>query len=308
MATTDAKKTKPVSERNKKINKNNGFWRRVAITSMIAAFFLIIANSAIWVNQAIFNTDNFAATAVSSITSDSSRQALAQEVVDRALVDRPVIKNVVGSTATKLISGLLDSDRFTKVLTVAVSKLQVYLTSSQQKSITLDLTGVKSTIDKLITLADSTGLDVNANGERVNNLPDQLVLVDANNVPSFYTYAVIFMWVAPLCVLMALALLVYPYFRDRRRYYQIALVQGTVIAVTALLLLLLGPLFRPPVLSNVTSPNMRIVVENMYNAFIALFNNQAYIMFGLGVVLALLPLAAFYGLQFYNQKTSKSTK
>jgi hypothetical protein len=99
-----------------------------------------------------------------------------------------------------------------------------------------------------------------------------------------------------------MGLLAYPYFRNRNKYYQIALMQGSVLAVAGLLSLLLGPLFRPPVLSNVTSPNMRIVVGNMYDAFINIFNSQAYTFITIGVLLAILPVSVHYGLQFYSKK------
>jgi hypothetical protein len=176
-----------------------GFWQQAAVTAVVASFLLVITNSAIWINHAIFDTSTFTKTAVASITSPASTQALASEVVDRALADKPTVKAVAGPTATKLVGGLLESDQFSTVLTKAVTKLQVYLTTSdsQQKSISIDLTGVKNVVSTLVGVADNRGIDLPNDGaaaDKVAALPDQLVLLDANNVPSLYSYGVVFLW------------------------------------------------------------------------------------------------------------------
>lgn len=284
------------------------FTHQVILTSVIAALLLFVANTAIWANRAIFDTNTFTTTAVTSLTSESSRQALAQEVVDRALADRPAIKSVVGGTATKLVSGLLGTNQFNAVLEKAVGKLQVYLTSNSQKSISLDLSGVKSTVEKLLTVADTRGANTENATERVSNIPDELVLVNADNVPSFYTYGLVFLWVGPLCAIGALALLVYPYIRKRSQYYKIAAIQGSALAVAGLLSLLVGPLVRPPALASIQSPNVRVVVGNLYDSFIAIFNQQAYWLVVAGVLLALVPLAVRYGLQLAAKRSAKLAK
>jgi hypothetical protein len=299
--------SKPISAEPESKFLTWGFWQQAVVAAVVAGFLLVITNSAIWINHAIFDTNTFTKTAVTSITSPDSTQALAREVVDRALTGKPTVKAIAGPTATKLVGGLLESDQFSTVLTKAVTSLQVYLTTSdsQQKSISIDLTGVKNVVSTLVAVADNRGITLpndGATADKVAALPDQLILLDANNVPSLYNYGVVFLWVAPICTLLALALMAYPYFRNRSKYYQIALMQGSVLAVAGLLSLLFGPLFRPPVLAHVTSPNMRIVVGNMYNAFINLFNNQAYTFITIGVLLAVLPLAVHYGLQFYTKK------
>lgn len=282
------------------------FRYQVILTAILAGLLLVVANSAIWVNRSIFDTTTFTNTAVASITSESSRQALAGEIVDRALADRPLVKNVAGNTATKLISGLLGSNQFNQVLTKAVGKIQVYVTSENQETVALDLSGVKGTVGTLLTVADNRGVADTENAtNRLNTIPDELVLVNADNIPSFYKAGVALLWIAPICVITALGLLVYPYVRHRNRYHRIALVQGATVVMAGILSLLVGPLFRPPALSSVTSPNMRIVVGNLYDAFIASFNQQAYWLIGAGLILAILPVSIRFGLQKYGQIKKK---
>ena len=100
--------------------------RNVLITSIIAGVFILVANTAIWINRYMFNSENFTSTAVTSLTSESSRTAIATEITDQALKDYPKIKSVVDDTAVNFISSLLDSNRTEKVLTGAVSRLQIF--------------------------------------------------------------------------------------------------------------------------------------------------------------------------------------
>lgn len=283
------------------------FRYQLILTAILAGLLLVVANSAIWVNRQVFNTQNFTSTAVTAVTSDSSRQALASEIVDRALADRPVVKNVAGNTATRLVSGLLGTSQFNEALTKAVGKIQVYVTSKEQKSVSLDLSGVKNTVNTLLTIADNRGADTDQASQRVNNIPDELVLVDADNIPSFYSLGVALLWLAPLCLVLAIGLLAYPYIRHPEQYYQIALVQGVAIVGAGLLSLLVGPLFRPPALARVLSPNMRIVIGNLYDAFIATFNKQSAYLVAFGLIVMVVPLAVHYGLVWYG-KRSKAPK
>lgn len=278
------------------------FWRRVLISGFLASVLLVIANSAYWANRTIFDTDTFTSIAVGSITSESSRQAIASEVVDRALGEQPIVKQIAGPTATKLVSSLLGTEQFTKVLEVAVGKLQVYLTSSNQESIVIDLSGVKSTFENLINLAGRDNTQAQA---KISSVPDQITLINADNIPDFYKYGVALLWIAPLTAIGALALLVYPYIRDRSRYYIIAATQGALLIVVGYLCLLVGPLFKPPVLANIPSANSRVVVSNLYDAFINTFNSQSLVLVKIGFALALIPLAFRYGLKFYGNWAAK---
>lgn len=280
------------------------FMHQVILTSLVAALLLFVANTAVWANRAIFDTDTFTTTAVTSITSEPSRQALAQEVVDRALADRPIAKRVAGNTATKLVSGLLGTSQFEEILGKAVGKLQVYLTSNEQKSISLNLAGVKGTVETLLNVAGSNGANTENAAERLNNIPDELTLINADNIPSFYTYGLVFLWLGPICALLAIALLAYPYIRNRSQYYKVAMIQGAFLVLTGILSLLVGPLVRPPALAKVASPNMRVVVGNLYDSFIAIFNQQAYWLIGAGLLLALVPLAVRYGLKLANKRSA----
>jgi hypothetical protein len=250
-----------------------GFSRGMIITSIIAGFLLLVVNSAIWVNRQIFDENNFTKTTVTSLTSQSSRDAIAGKITDKALQNYPRLQNAADDRLNKLISGLLDGERVHTVLTKSVSKLHIYLTSKNQKDVVVNLAGVKDTINKL---AEITGRDENG-GQllgKVNNMPDEIVLVNAQNVPDFYKYGVAVSFIAPIALLIALVLMALPYIKDKANYLSIMLVQGITLVVVGLVAMLVGPLFRPVALSSISDPNGRVIADNLYNSFLASFNSQ----------------------------------
>lgn len=256
------------------------FRRNVIITGVIAGFLIVVANSAVWVNRYLSDTSNFTRTAVTSLTSESSTDALATEIVDIALADYPTIKGVVDDTAVNFISGLLGSARLEQGMTQVVSRLQVFLTSPQKPPVVINLEGAKDVVTRLIQLSGREG------ETRIDpsKIPDQITVFDPAKFPNFYQYTVVITWLSPLLAIGAIALLAWPYLKDRTRYKEIMIIQGVCVAVAGLFALLLGPLFRPLALGNITSVNLRIVVGNLYDAFIATFNTQTMYVIGAGLL------------------------
>lgn len=217
------------------VQEKQGFLtKRLVITSILAGLLLIIVNSAIWVNTQIFNTENFTSTAVSSLSSESSRRAIGARITDEALKDRPVLKNIVGDHATNLISGLLATDQANKLLTASVSRMQVYVTSNNQQDVDIDLSGLKSILTRVVELSGSE------QAEKIDpdKIPDKIVLIEEENVPDIYMYGVILSWIAPLGLLLAIGLIATAYITDRKRYSSTMIVHGVVFVSAGLLSLL----------------------------------------------------------------------
>lgn len=258
----------------------NTFQLHVLITALIASVLIVVANSAVWVNRYLNDTDNFTSTAVASLTSESSTNAIAAEIVDTALADYPTVKGVVGDTATNFISGLLSSSRMQSAVTQLVSRLQIFLTSPQKQPVVINLEGAKDFVERLIEVSGREG-ETNID---VNKIPNQVTVFDPAKYPNFYHYTVVLNWLSPLLAIGAIALLAWPYVKDRTKYRRVMLIQGACVAAAGLLALLVGPLFKPMVLGNVQSANMRVVVGNLYTAFINTFNNQTLFVIAAGVL------------------------
>lgn len=250
------------------------------ISAVCAAILFVVANSAFWVNRYIFDTNNFTQVATTSLTSESSRQAIASEIVNKTLADYPTVKNVVENPATNVISGVLGSDQVENILEKAITKLQVSVTSSNPQSLVINLEGPKDFLTKIVDVV-SKQRQVNVNPD---NIPSEIVLINKDNIPNFYKYGVLFLWLGPIALLGGAALVAYPYIKWRSYYKVLMMVQGGALVVASLLALLIGPLFRPPLLSKIASPDARTVVSNLYNAFIATFNSQTQLLVVVGVL------------------------
>lgn len=298
MAKTTPKKTttKPAKKEVKKVQSkvvtekivtqskpksNRGF----VIATVFAALLLMLANSAIWVNHAIFDTKEFTSISTTALTSESSRTALANEIVGQALKNNPTVAAVVTEPATNIISGLLGSQQAENAFTKIIGKVQILLTSKRPESITYDLTGIKTTVSKLLTVANKDQAV-----DKVAELPNSITIFDATKVPSFYQYGVAMTLIAPFAFLLALALLIMPHVKKRFVTEKLLLIQGGVLVATGLMALLIGPIFRPPVLAQVANANLRVVVENFYNAFISSFNAQTMYLIYAGLILVAIPL------------------
>lgn len=259
--------------------------RGITFMAIFATLLLIVANSALWVNRSIFNTENFTTISTTALLSESSRQALGDEIVTRALADQPAIRSVVSDPASNFVAGLLNTQQSRGVLTKLISSVQILLTSKNPKSIEYDLTGIKATVSKLIKITGQDDAPITK-----LTIPDKIVIFDASKIPPFYKYGLILTFIAPLATLAALGLLIIPHIKKSYPMAKVLMIQGVTLIAGGILALLIGPIFRPPVLAQVANANLRIVVENFYNAFINTFNAQTMWLIWIGIVAVLIPL------------------
>lgn len=113
---------------------------------IFASLCLIVASTAFWFNRYIFESSNFTAIVTTSISSDSSREALATEITDRVLENKPILKNLIDDQAIKLVSALLESDQAQKIQDRAVSKLHTIVTSENPQPIEIELGPIKTAL------------------------------------------------------------------------------------------------------------------------------------------------------------------
>lgn len=285
--------------------------RTYILFSLLAAALLVIANSAVWFNNYIFDGNNFTQLTTQALEKESSRNALASEITDKVLQNRPALKGVVDEPVTKLTSGLLGSNVAQNALNKTVSQFQVIITSKNPQDVSFDLTSIKQPLSQILATAGTiTGRDVSQAETKVENVPDTITIVNASNLPNIYRLGVVLLWVAPLATLAAGILLIYPIYRARysRRIGAIVLAtEGGIIALAGLFALALGPIFKPPILANVPNENMRVVVENIYQTFIAKFNTQSEILFVIAALLLIAAAIVFWAKPIASRITAKRT-
>lgn len=276
------------------VQKPKGVPRWVRIVSVfVACLLLLIAQTAFWLNRNIFNTTKFTQKATYAITTEDSRLALGNEISDRILDDRPIVKRVAGPKLASLISSLLGTSLAEKSLYDVVQQTNIYLTSSSQKSIGLDLQGIKSGITTVSKVADIFGQDMNIDATRV---PDKLVLVNADSIPSFYKEAIAVLWLGPLSLLGALLIFAGLLYKDISDRHRTILIICLSVALAGLFGLSSGPLVRPVILGMLSSPNLRHVYQNIYNEMLTPFNHQMLIM----IAISIFVLVATFGYKIYS--------
>lgn len=267
----------------------------------ISAALLLVANSGLWVNRYIFNAESFTKVMTQSLTSSTSRSAIADSAADRAFEGRPIAARLLKDTASNLIEGLLASDQATKALRLTAERTNVLLTSKEKKPIVLDLSAIKNMLGLVSNIAAKVG---DTNTLDVEKIPDTVTIVDTTKLPDLYGYSLLALWMAPLAFIGALIGFAIPHLRakDQEDRINLLFVQAGAIALVGIAGLAIGPLFRPVILANIVDALPRTVVATTYDAFIATFNAQTSMFIWVALLLSAVALSAKLGLKYWSKK------
>lgn len=257
-----------------------------AVLLILAGVFLFLAQSAYWVNNTIFNKENFTEITTSTLLMESSRNAIATTVVNRALEDRPVLQRTIGKRAVSFTSGLLGSDISRQAVEAVTDKTYAYITAPNRQDIAIDLSPVKDVLGQLVNVARNPN-----NAERLDDanaqIPDQIVLVESDNFPSLAKSVQVMLWLGPLLWLATVLSFVLYIYIGRREYAKRIYFAGSVIVLVGVFGMLTSPFVPPPVAAALPNIDIRPVAQNMAYAFLQPFKQQMIYMIGvtLGVLL-----------------------
>jgi hypothetical protein len=273
---------------------------------ILASIFLFFAQSAYWFNHTIFNQKNFSTITTENLLSESSRDAIAASIVDKALEDKPIAKRVAGERIESLISGLLGSDLSNQAIKTLTNKVYAYATSSDRKDIAIDLTPIKQPISAIIALSNSD--NAGQASERLNQIPDQIVLVNSDTFPDVSGYVKLMLWLGPLLwigTFVSYGLYIYI---GRANYARRVYIAGISVIVVALFGLMTSPFVPPPVAAAVPNINLRPVAENIAVGFLAPFKTQMYYMLFFMVIVLILFSLRFRALALVKLLETKINK
>ncbi len=246
---------------------------KIGAFAVVTVFLLLISQTAFWLHNTIFNTQNFTNIATTAITSESSRQSIASGIVDKALEGRPAIQSAIGGRLTNLVTGLLGTDLVEQSTEKAIQKAQLLVTTPRKPPVVLDLTGIKQTATKLADVLNRNG------DEKIDpaNIPDQIVLINTDKIPNFYNYGIAVLWLGPISLLTALALFAWWIYKGALtavRVKRFRIVLGIVFA-SGVIALIVGPLVKPAFLSVAETAQAMTLLGNIFDGFIKPFNDQA---------------------------------
>lgn len=269
MAQTRTAKKAAVTRAEKVKQRAGLFARAVALAVLGLTFFM--AQSAFWINHALFNQENFTQTASEVLLSDTSRDAIAQTIVDNTLADRPLVKRVIGDQATSFVSSILGSNLSENAVSGLISRSYAYLTSPNREAIAIDLTSIKQPIAGILSFVENQGRQVQFNADAI---PDAIVILEADALPDFSGVVrsmLIFGLVFWLITIIGGLVFVFYKRRDwRRRAYQLL----AVWAGTSIVALFIGPFIPQIIASFMGVISLRGVVSDMTGAFLSPFGMQ----------------------------------
>ncbi len=265
---------------------------------LVASISLFLAQSSYWVNHTVFNQANFSSLVSEAVLEPTSRDAVATQVVDKALQNRPVAQRVIGDRAEKLVSSLLESDFATQAINKVVNVTYKYITTPNRQDIKIELAGVTAPITTVLNLAQAG--DSNA-AQRIENIPDEIVLVESDAFVDLSGAVSAMLWIGPLFWLLALAGFAVYIYLHRNNYPKAVYIVGASIAVIAILGILTRPVLPAPIASLVPESNLRPVVENVSDAFLVPFQAQMISMLVVTVI-ALIIFSQRYTISRWVQK------
>lgn len=283
----------------KTVNKKNVVINSALIFGIFIS--ITVALSALWVNKSFFDSQKFSKTVTESLTSESSRNAIAAEATERILADRPITRRLLGGKVTSLLSASLNTDLAGNSIQKLSQRVQLYLTSSDQQSVVLEIGGMKDLVNRIATIV---GREDGTIDTAVSNVPDTIVILDEAKIPSFYKLGVVFLWLGPLALLSLAGCAAYLLYRNRSSLYTWLYAIGGTLFAAGLFGLLYGPLFRPPVTNAAKTINGRVVVGNLYDAFMGQFTHYLYAL----IYCTLALVAALFVIQNFKKIKSLFSK
>ena len=285
----------------KKINKPAKRRSRINILLLtIIGFSLVLFQSAYWFNRYIADAHNFSTITTTALLEESSRNAIGDEVADQVFKDKPVLKQVAQEPVSNIVSSMLNTKFASIGLEKMIQLLHNNVTTAHPKSITFNLSQIKTIIQTVSQILPSNS---KVPSESAQNIPDEIIIIDKNSIPSLNSFVVAMAAIAPITLLAAIAATVGYVVRNRKTWKLVFAPLGFSIGIAAMLGLLIGPVFKPPLIAFVSSFNARIIVGNVFDAFIQPFSTQQFQMLSVGIILILVGVTVNYLLPIIRKRS-----
>jgi hypothetical protein len=244
------------------------------ITLFITLFIsILLFITGIWLQTTIFNSQNFSNITTAALTSESSRIAIANNVVDRLLEDKPLIRSTAGPRIASVISGVLGTDIAIKSIARTTERLQLLIVTDQKPLIAIDTSQVKPIITQLQNVTEielTDRFDVDA-------IPESIIILDSKRVPDLSMHARVVRIMTPLIMMIIVITSLIWIHRGntlsnrllRLRYISIIIIAAGMVA------LMTGPILRPEIINFAELSSGRVVIGNLYDGLMQPFNIYA---------------------------------
>jgi len=277
----------------------------ISLLMVVAAVLLLLAQSAYWLNHNIFDKNTFTQTTQSVLFKESSRNAIANTIVDKALAKKPLIRRLVGDRAVSFVSSLLGTDIGNQTMSYVVNSSYEYATTSNRKDVAIDLTSIKTPLSGVVSFAENRGSNIKFDP---SNIPDQVVLLSSNNFPDYSGSQRAILILAPLLWLGSIAGFAVYVYVDKKKYVKHFYHAGVAIISVSLLGLFIGPFTPPIVASLLNNTELRVIAQDLTIAFLNPFQIQMYVTITVASIVLIIFSQRVRIMMFINKIAQKISK
>jgi len=276
--------------------------KMIIVLSVVVSVFLLLTSVGLWLERQIFNEERFKETAAGVIKTEQVREAIADEIIVIVTGDFPELKDLATEFVQPTLAELLNSDFIASAVEEVAGEIQVALTSSEPQAVAIDISGITGPLKTAVGFIPNLSSEVE---NAVKDLPSSIVLIEKGGIPSIFTIGLILMWLGRLTGVAALVIFIVMVWKAIvNRQSQILRTLGIYISIGAAIFLVLVWAFSSPFLSTIGSGNIRVIVSNIFEAFIRILINQTWAI----LVVGLFIIGASYLLRFWREDADVEAK
>lgn len=257
-----------------------GFSAGSILSLVLAVFFFWIFFLSLWFSNNISDRDSFVNKTVSVFESEQVRNAISTELVDKIRERRPIIGAVTAPILSKIIVGILDTDLFDTIYRRMSEELHLQITTRNPRPLTIE---VRETAEFIRPLVERQ------NPELIDNLPERLIIIGENQIPSLYGVGSILPILGPILLIagIVILLLVWRKSGNKRRYFTIL---GLVVSASGFLFYFMIPAVGTHLVSNTQNTNTAVVIDSLFKTFTAPLVQLCVAAFIIGLFISLASL------------------
>lgn len=273
---------------------------------VVVVLSLLVSLTSLWEHRVLYDQDRLSTIVSDSLTEQSSREAIGEYVADKVFEDRPIAAQLASARLASVVAGLLNTDIADSAIEGLVEQVRITLVTPSNDNVSINISGLKDSILKIQSVIGTSPEERAINAE---SLPDEIVIIDGNALPDIETINLVVFWLGPVGFTFAFAGLGYWVYRGRKKAMQKRLqISGIVIVTSAAVALLVGPLSQPVFVGLAKDLPGQTILSNVHASLIMPYNQQAYWLLCIGLLLLLFGLFAPRLASLYVQDSTKKKK
>lgn len=252
----------------------------VHIIAAIITILLFVAATGYWFNHQVVNSQQFTVNVRAALLTDDSKRAISNEIVDKGLQNRPLIRQLIGDQAKSAVYSLLNTQYFQSNFNNLAANVHTRLMTNKSSDLSIDITTIKSfALPLLERLTPQLANNLNA-----RQIPNTIVIIQQRDVPTIQPYVMPILWGGWIS-LMVMIVLLCVYFYKSSNISQSLKILGGWLVVTFVFITIAIVTIQPVLSASVTDPNLHTVAEKIIEVFTTSLLQQMRTIIGFGLII-----------------------